>query len=66
MGGKGGPGGGGLGGPALVIAHVGAEPELRGMVSRATGKPGEGGKGGDGDVLGNRGAPGLGAAVRGF
>ncbi|MRG95099.1 PGRS family protein [Polyangium spumosum] len=66
MGGKGGPGGGGLGGPSLVIAHVGAEPELRGKVSLATGKPGDGGKGGDADLLGNRGAPGMGAAIRGF
>ncbi|MDI3282937.1 PGRS family protein [Polyangium sp. 15x6] len=65
-GGKGGSGGGGLGGPAVVIAHVGAEPELRGAVSLATGKPGSGGKGGDGDVAGNRGAPGLSAAIRSF
>ncbi|MDI1445700.1 PGRS family protein [Polyangium sp. 6x1] len=66
MGGKGGPGGGGLGGPAFVIVHVGGEPELRGAVSLATGKPGDGGLGGDGDVAGNRGAPGIGAAIRGF
>ena len=66
MGGPGGPGGGGLGRPSVVIAHIGAEPELRGMVSLATGKPGDGGTGGDAGVAGNRGAPGIGAPIRRF